>query len=48
MPISHYPEHVVAYNADVTPRLFNWSAFKVFLTGENRGRHVPQPRSIAE
>ncbi|MEM0949848.1 MAG: hypothetical protein AAGK37_20795 [Pseudomonadota bacterium] len=45
MPISHYPEHVVAYNAEVALRLLNWSAFRDFLTGERRGRHVPAPRT---
>ncbi len=42
MPLSHYPELVVAYHADTAPRRQIWSAFRVFLRGEPTGRMYPR------
>lgn len=47
MPLSHYPELVVAYHADTAPRRQIWSAFRVFLRGETTGRLFPRASEAA-
>ena len=38
MPISHYPEHVLACNVDTAAQRLSFAAFRAFLKGETPRR----------